>query len=305
MSADNQRANVRLAAKALAPIAAVHQLVIAYGNGPQVGLLALQSAAYTNVEVYPLDVVGAQAEETIGYMIEQELGSLLPLERPLATLLTMVEVDPDDVAFKKPTKFIGPLYLREEAEHLKRTKGWVFKQDGDKWRRVVASPEPKRVFELRSIKWLLEQNTVVIAAGGGGIPTMAVKGAPRKLAGVECVIDRDLASELLARELGADLFVMLTDAEAVCIDWGRPTQRAIRRAAPSALAGLSFSARSMGPKVEAARRFAASTGKPAAIGALADLQRIIVGEAGTTISVQETGITYATDTGPVVRAIGG
>jgi carbamate kinase len=134
---------------------------------------------------------------------------------------------------------------------------------------------------------------------------MAVKGAPRKLAGVECVIDRDLASELLARELGADLFVMLTDAEAVCIDWGRPTQRAIRRAAPSALAGLSFSARSMGPKVEAARRFAASTGKPAAIGALADLQRIIVGEAGTTISVQETGITYATDTGPVVRAIGG
>jgi carbamate kinase len=305
MTADNQRANIRIAAKALAPIAAAHHLVIGHGNGPQVGLLALQGAAYTHVETYPLDVLGAQTEGMIGYMVEQELGNLLPFERPFATILTMVEVDPDDPAFKKPTKFIGPQYLRDEAEHLTRTKGWVFKQDGDKWRRVVASPEPKRIFELRPIKWLLERNTIVIAAGGGGIPTMYVKGANRKLTGVECVIDKDLASELLARELEADLFVMLTDAEAVCIDWGRPTQRAIRRASPSALAGLSFAAGSMGPKVEAARRFAASTGKPCAIGALADLEKIIAGDAGTTISVRETGITFATGTGPVVSAIGG
>ena len=304
MTADNQRANVRIAARALAPIAAAHQLVIGHGNGLQVGLLALQGAAYTNVEAYPLDVLGAQTEGMIGYMVEQELGNLVPFERPFATILTMVEVDPDDPAFKKPTKFIGPLYLREEAEHLTKTKGWVFKQDGDKWRRVVASPEPKRIFEVRPIKWLLEHNTIVIAAGGG-IPTSYVKGANRKLAGVECVIDKDLASELLARELNADLFVMVTDAQAVCIDWGRPTQREIRRASPGALASMSFAAGSMGPKVEAARRFAAATGKPSAIGALADLERIVAGDAGTTISVHETGITYATAPAPVVRAGGG
>src|SRR5215213_4260766 len=230
MTADHQRANVRIAARALAPIAAEHQLVIGHGNGPQVGLLALQGAAYARVEAYPLDVLGAQTEGMIGYMIEQELGNLLPFERPFATLLTMVEVDPDDPGFRNPTKFIGPVYLRDEAERLTRDKGWVFKPDGDKWRRVVASPEPKRIFELRPIKWLLERNTVVIAAGGGGIPVMYEKGKGRRLAGVECVIDKDLASELLARELGADLFVMLTDADAVYANWGTAAQRQIRRA---------------------------------------------------------------------------
>lgn len=293
MTADNQRANVRVAAKALAPIAAQHQLVVGHGNGPQVGLLALQGAAYAKVETYPLDVLGAQTEGMIGYMVEQELGNLLPFERPFATMLTMVEVDPEDPAFKNPTKFIGPVYLREEAERLAQEKGWVFKPDGDKWRRVVASPEPRRIFELRPIKWLLDHGTVVIAAGGGGIPTMYVKGADRKLAGVECVIDKDLASELLARELGADLFIMLTDADAVYVDWGKPTQKAIRRASPDALAAMSFAAGSMGPKVDAACRFARATGHSAAIGALADLERIIKGEAGTTISPDEKGITFA------------
>jgi carbamate kinase len=294
MTADNQRANVRIAAQAIAPLARDHQLVIGHGNGPQVGLLALQGAAYEKVETYPLDVLGAQTEGMIGYMVEQELGNLLPFERPFATMLTMVEVDPKDPAFSNPTKFIGPVYAKAEADQLAKEKGWVFKQDGDKWRRVVASPEPKRIFELRPIKWLLEHNTIVIAAGGGGIPTMYEPGADRKLVGVECVIDKDLASELLARELEADVFVMLTDAEAVYVDWGKPTQKAIRRASPAALAAHSFAAGSMGPKVSAACRFAVATGKRAAIGALPDLEKIINGQAGTTISTDEAGIVYAT-----------
>jgi carbamate kinase len=238
-------------------------------------------------------VLGAQTEGMIGYMIEQELGNLLPFERPFATLLTMIEVDSADPAFQNPTKFIGPVYVKADADHLAAEKGWVFKQDGDQWRRVVASPEPKRIFELRPIQWLLEHDTVVIAAGGGGIPTVYEKGAARKLAGVECVIDKDFASELLARDLGADLFVMLTDADAVYVDWGKPTQKAIRRGSPSALGRMAFAAGSMGPKVAAACRFASATGQRAAIGALADLGKIIAGEAGTTVSAKESGIVYA------------
>jgi carbamate kinase len=292
MTADNQRRNVRIAAEALAPIAREHQLVITHGNGPQVGLLALQGAAYDNVETYPFDVLGAETEGMIGYMIEQELGNLLPFNRPFATLLTMVEVDPADPAFTRPTKFIGPVYDRDEADRLAAGKGWVFRPDGNKWRRVVPSPEPKRIFELRPIKWLLERNTIVIAAGGGGIPTMYT-GQDRMLTGVECVIDKDLASELLARELGADLFVTLTDADAVYDDWGKPTQKRIRRASPLALREMPFAAGSMGPKVEAACRFATATGKTAAIGALADLNRIIAGEAGTTVVSSEADLVYA------------
>ena len=293
MTAENQRKNVRIAAEALAPVANQHQLVIGHGNGPQVGLLALQGAAYEKVETYPFDVLGAQTEGMIGYMIEQELGNLLPFERPFATLLTMIEVDPADPAFNNPTKFIGPVYSKDDADHLAAEKKWVFKQDGDKWRRVVASPMPKRIFELRPIKWLLEHNAVVIAAGGGGIPTMYEKGKQRTLTGVECVIDKDFASELLARELNADLFIMLTDADAVYVDWGKPTQKAIRRASPAALSAMSFAAGSMGPKVDAACRFASATGKKAAIGALADLNAIIAGEMGTTVSTQEAGIVYS------------
>ena len=292
-SAENQRANVRIACEALAPVAREHRLVIGHGNGPQVGLLSLQQTAYGKVDPYPFDVLGAQTEGSIGYMIEQELGNLLPFERPLATLLTMIEVDPGDPAFKNPTKFIGPVYERQDADRIAAEKGWAFKQDGDKWRRVVPSPLPKRIFELRAIKWLLEHNTVVIAAGGGGIPTMYQPGADRKLVGVECVIDKDLATELLARELGADLLVILTDADAVYIDWGKPSQKAIRRAGPDAISAFPFPAGSMGPKVEAACRFARTTGKDAAIGALADLGRIMAGEAGTTVTLKEKGIRYA------------
>ncbi len=293
MSAENQRRNVRIAAESLAPVAREHDLVVGHGNGPQVGLLALQGAAYDKVETYPLDVLGAETEGMIGYMIEQELGNLLPFERPFATLLTMVEVDPQDPAFQNPTKFIGPVYDKADAERLAAEKGWVVKPDGPHWRRVVASPEPKRVFELRPIQWLLEHHTIVIAAGGGGIPAAYEPGTPRKLAGIECVIDKDLATELLARELKADLYVMLTDADAVYADWGKPTQRAIRRAAPDALSAMSFAAGSMGPKVEAACRFARATGKRAAIGELSQLNRILSGEAGTTVDPTAIGIAYA------------
>lgn len=293
MSAENQRRNVRIAAESLAPVAREHDLVIGHGNGPQVGLLALQGAAYEGVETYPLDVLDAETEGMIGYMIEQELGNLLPFERPFATLLTMIEVDPADPAFANPTKFIGPVYAKEEADRLAAAKGWVVKPDGDKWRRVVASPEPKRIFELRPIKWLLERHTIVIAAGGGGIPAAYLPGAERKLGGIECVIDKDLATELLASELGADLYVMLTDADAVYLDWGLPGQRAIRHASPDALSAIPFAAGSMGPKVDAACRFVRRTGKRAAIGGLADLSRIIAGEAGTTIRPDVAGIVCA------------
>lgn len=292
MTAGVQRTNVRVAAEALAPIAAANELVISHGNGPQIGLLALQGAAYKPDEAYPLDVLGAQTEGAIGYMIEQELGNILPFEVPFASILTMIEVSPDDPAFGDPTKFIGPVYDKAEADRIAAEKGWSFKPDGDKWRRVVPSPEPKRIFEIRPLRWLLEKGTVVICAGGGGIPTMYQPGADRKLVGVEAVIDKDLASELLARELDADVFIMLTDADAVFVDWGKPTQRQIRRASPAGLRAFSFPAGSMGPKVDAACRFVAATGRTAAIGALKDLPRIVAGEAGTTIASDVEGVLY-------------
>src|SRR5215510_7528239 len=153
MTAEVQRRNIKVAAEAMAPVAREHQLVISHGNGPQVGLLALQGAAYKPEEAYPLDVLGAETEGMIGYMIEQELGNLLPFEVPFATLLTMVEVDGNHPAFQDPTKFVGPIYEEADANRIRADKGWVFKLDGKKWRRVVPSPQPKRIFEIRPIRW--------------------------------------------------------------------------------------------------------------------------------------------------------
>jgi carbamate kinase len=283
MTAEVQRQNVRIAAQALAPVARQHRLVLSHGNGPQVGLLALQSAAYGDVEPYPLDVLGAESEGMVGYMIEQELGNLLPFEVPFATILTMVEVDPADPAFRDPTKFIGPVYERAEADRLATEKGWDFKPDGAKWRRVVPSPLPRRIFEIRPIEWLLEKGTIVICAGGGGIPTMYAPDGTRTLVGAEVVIDKDRASGLLARQLEADLFVMATDVDGVYLDWGQPTQRLLRRTTPAEMARHPFAAGSMGPKVEAACDFVATTGRRAAIGALAEIERIVAGEAGTIV----------------------
>jgi carbamate kinase len=294
MTAEAQRANIRTAAHALAPIAQEHQLVISHGNGPQVGLLALQGAAYKPDEAYPLDVLGAETEGMIGYMIEQELGNLLPFEVPFATLLTMVEVDGSDPAFGNPTKFVGPVYDQPEADRIKAEKGWTFKQDGAKWRRVVPSPLPKRIFEIRPIRWLLEHGTIVTCAGGGGIPTMYKPGADRTLVGVEAVIDKDLCSELLARDLDADLLIMATDADAVFVGWGTPEAKAIHKANPAEMAKHKFPAGSMGPKVDAACQFAVSTGRTAAIGALADIPGIVGGTKGTLISKQFAGLTWHT-----------
>jgi carbamate kinase len=283
MTADIQRANVRTAAPPLAAVAAEHQLVLSHGNGPQVGLLALQSAAYTDVEAYPLDVLGAQTEGMIGYMLEQELGNLLPFEVPFATILTMVEVDPTDPAFAEPTKFVGPVYQKEEADRLAAQKGWSFAEDGNHWRRVVPSPEPKRIFEIRPIRWLLERDVVVICAGGGGVPTMYDPHEDRILVGAEAVIDKDLASSLLAREVDADVFVMATDVDGVYADWGTPEQRRLERVTPSELRSRSFAPGSMAPKVEAAVRFVEATGNRAAIGGLAEIEGIVEGSAGTQV----------------------
>ncbi len=288
MTAENQRRNVRVAVEALAPLCREHQIVISHGNGPQVGLLALQGAAYSEVGAYPLDVLGAQTEGMIGYMIEQELGNILPFEQPFATILSMVEVDPHDPAFEHPSKPIGPVYTREESERLAAEKGWTMAPDGDKFRRVVPSPRPQRIFQIRPVKWLLEKGCIVICAGGGGIPTMYRPG--RKLQGAEAVVDKDLAGSLLARELEVDQFIMATDADAVYLDWGTPAQRAIRRASPAALRECRFPPGSMGPKIQAAIEFTEATGKTAAIGALHDLVALSEGKAGTIVTNEAEGL---------------
>ena len=293
MSVANQRENVGTACDRLAPIAAQHELVVSHGNGPQIGLLALEEAAYEDTPDAPLDVLGAETQGMIGYLIEQELGNRLPFEKPLATLLTMIEVDPDDPAFSDPTKPIGPIYTKEEADKLGAEQGWVFKPDGDSMRRVVPSPTPRRIFEHRPIRWLLDQGCIVICAGGGGIPTMYEVG--RQLRGVEAVIDKDHASGLLARDIGADILIMATDAPAAFVGFGTPDQRAIASAHPDALAELmgEFAAGSMLPKMIAACDFARASGKPAVIGALTDIEAMLAGTAGTRITTESNGVVYA------------
>ncbi len=281
MTAENQRANVKIAAKALASLAEKHELIITHGNGPQIGLLAMQSAAYKEVEEYPLDVLGSQTEGMIGYMIEQELGNILP-ERHYATLLSMIEVDKNDPAFQSPTKPIGPIYNKEQADVLAKKHQWQYAPDGDGYRRVVPSPQPKKIFETKPIEWLLEKNAIVICAGGGGIPT--IYNDSNQLVGVEAVIDKDRASALLAKQLTADFYIMATDVDAVYIHWKQPDQAAIRSASPESLSAYTFTEGSMRPKVEAGCDFAHSSGKTAGIGALEDIQSILQGDTGTQIN---------------------
>lgn len=281
LTAENQRTNIRAAASRIARIAEDHEIVIAHGNGPQVGLLALQAASYVEVPAYPLDVLGAQTEAMIGYVIEQELGNLLPADQPLATLLTMVEVDPDDPAFSNPTKPIGPVYSREQAEALAASAGWRIAADGDGYRRVVASPEPQRIFEIRPIRQLLDAGTIVVCAGGGGIPT--VFHPDGSLHGVEAVVDKDSTAAMLAAELEADLLVIATDVDGIYADWGAPTERVLDLVTPDQLDALDLAAGSMGPKVRAAARFVRSTGRPAVIGSLDELVSLVAGSAGTRV----------------------
>ena len=283
MTIEVQRRNVRIAAKAIAPLVTEHSIVIVHGNGPQVGLLSLQAEAYQGAEPYPLDVLDAGTQGMIGYLIQQELRSQLPPDRQVVTLLTMIVVDPADSAFANPTKFVGPVYPRETADALAAEKGWAFRQDGQAWRRVVPSPEPRRVLEIEPITWLLDRGAVVICAGGGGIPTVYPSSGPGELVGVEAVIDKDLASELVAEDVGADLFVMATDVDGVYLGWGTPEQRRLATVTPAELSRFEFAAGSMGPKVDAASRFVTKTGRRAAVGSLADIGRIVASDAGTNV----------------------
>ena len=281
LSDENQLANIRRAASQIARIAEGHQLVLTHGNGPQIGLLALQLAAYAGGEAHPLDLLGAQTDGMIGYLLEQELANLLP-GRTIATLLTRIRVSLDDPAFGAPTKPIGPVYGADEAVRIGREKGWAMAADGPGFRRVVASPAPLQVLGLPPIEWLLARGALVIAAGGGGIPVAAPADCFR-LHGVDAVIDKDACSSLLARELGADLLVIATDVDAVYQDFGLPTQRALGRVTPEALAEWRFAAGSMGPKVQAAVAFVQATGRRAAIGSLDHIEAMVDGTAGTQV----------------------
>jgi len=290
LSAENQRENIRVAAGQMAEIHEQHELVIAHGNGPQVGLAALMDAAYTDVDPYPLDVLGAKTIGMIGYIIEQELGNIIPFEDHIITVLTQIVVDPADPAFQNPTKPVGPVYDKAEAEKLQSEKGWAMAPDGEYFRKVVPSPLPQRIIEIDTIKMLVDNGVVVICAGGGGIPV--AYDDESKLFGVEAVIDKDLASGLLAKGLDAEMFVMLTDVPSVYVDFGTEKQRAIRAAHPDAIEVLDFPAGSMGPKVKGACKYVRETGFESAIGQLSDLAAIMSGEAGTLISNDVNGIVY-------------
>lgn len=281
LTAGAQRANIKIAAESLAGIIrAGHQLVITHGNGPQVGLLALQGAAYKPDEAYPLDVLGAETEGMIGYIIEQELENALGHDRPVATLLTQVLVDKDDPAFKKPTKFVGPVYDKEEAETRAKAAGWHIARDGDKWRRVVPSPSPLEIPDMRVLQLLLDQDVVVICAGGGGIPVLRLNDG--SIIGVEAVIDKDAASALLARQLGADALLLLTDVDAIYQDFGTDTAEPIHKLTIAEAEQLDLPAGSMGPKLAAAGNFAESGGI-SGIGRLEDAVAILERRAGTCI----------------------
>ncbi|GJA09089.1 carbamate kinase [Aeromonas caviae] len=284
LEADIQRKNIATAAKTIALIAQEYNVVLVHGNGPQVGLLALQNSAYTKVSPYPLDVLGAESQGMIGYMLIQELKNLMP-SRNVTALLTQVQVDPQDPAFANPTKFIGPVYEEVEARALAAEKQWSVKADGKFFRRVVPSPLPQRIVEGDAIETLIAQGHLIICTGGGGIP---VTWDGQSLTGIEAVIDKDMSAAYLAKQIKADALLILTDADAVYLDWGKPTQRPLRVTSPDELAGVKFDAGSMGPKVEASCEFVKATGGMVGIGSLEDGLAILKGEAGTNIVATHT-----------------
>ncbi|MFF8811276.1 carbamate kinase [Streptomyces pactum] len=280
--AATQLANVRAAVRALAPIAHRHEVVITHGNGPQVGVLALESAADRSLSSpYPFDVLGAETQGMIGYWLLQSLQNALP-GRQICALLNQTLVSATDPAFADPTKFVGPVYGRAEAEQLAAERGWTVKRDGDHWRRVVPSPRPQRVVETRLIRLLLASGAVAVCAGGGGVPV--IRDDTGHLSGVEAVVDKDLTAALLAEALEADALLLLTDVPHVERDHGTPHAAPITHTTPAELRGHDFPAGSMGPKVEAACRFVELTGDMAAIGALQDAQAILDGTAGTIVT---------------------
>lgn len=284
-----QRARVSAAAAITAVLAHDHEVILTHGNGPQVGLLALEAEAYGEIEAYGLDVLNAESQAMIGYLLETALRSHLPA-REIATVLTQVEVAPTDPALTAPTKFIGPVYTQPHAERLRLARGWDVAPDGPHWRRVVPSPTPQRVLQMETIDRLVSAGALVICGGGGGVPvTIAADGT---VSGVEGVVDKDLTAALIAHHLRADALLLLTDVPAVATDWGTPRARNIRAAPPGVLRAQRFAPGSMGPKVEAACRFVEGGGGLAAIGALADASLLLRGEAGTTVRADIPQLTW-------------
>jgi carbamate kinase len=277
-----QESHIQHAVAALAPLARAHDLVITHGNGPQVGMLALESARDSALShPYPFDVLGAQTQGMIGYWLVRALHGAVP-GRAAGCLICQTRVDPEDPAFGDPAKFVGPVYDEDKAHDLAARRGWAVRRDGAAWRRVVPSPEPVEILELPLIRALLDTGVLVVCAGGGGIPVTAdTSGALR---GVEAVVDKDLTAALLARAVGADALLLLTDADAVADGFGTPGARLIRHATPGELRARSFPAGSMGPKVEACCRFVEATGQMAAIGSLDEPGALLRGEAGTIVS---------------------
>jgi carbamate kinase len=271
---------VALACKQIAEVAKDHQVIVTHGNGPQVGLLALQNEAYKKVTPYPLDILGAETQGMIGYMLMQSFKNHLP-DKNIVTLLKQTLVDQHDVAFQNPTKFVGPVYSKEEAEQLALDKNWAVKQDGEHYRRVVPSPTPQSIIEFDIIQKLFQDaSTLLICSGGGGVPVIQHE---NQLRGIEAVIDKDLAASLLARQLDVDLFIILTDVDAVETHFGFPDSQKIHRTTPHALSQMQFPSGSMGPKIQAAIEFVNQTSKTAVIGSLHQLADIIQSKAGTII----------------------
>jgi carbamate kinase len=280
LSAENQYQSIALIADAIGKLAKKYRIAIVHGNGPQVGLLALQNLAYRDVPPYPLDILVAESQGMIGYMLAQQLGAFHPAQ-PVSTLLTRVLVDSEDPAYREPSKFIGPVYEPQQQAELENKYGWSMKLDGKYLRRVVPSPEPKKIIDIDAINLLLAKNHIVICNGGGGVPMVA---SAQGMVGSEAVIDKDLASALLAEALDADHLVILTDADAVYQHWGTPQQKAIRSATTQELAPMAVADGSMGPKIMAVSRFVQRSGKVAHIGALQDIESVLAGTAGTLIT---------------------
>jgi carbamate kinase len=280
LNADTQVRAARAAAGLLARVSSATELVVTHGNGPQVGLLALMSAAYTETAPYPLDLLGSETEGQIGYVLELELDNAIPDQETVA-VLTRVVVDADDPAFSAPSKFIGPVYSESEARPLAHRHGWTVKPDGQNWRRVVPSPRPQRIVQLRAIERLVDEGFLVVCTGGGGIPVVEDRHGRHR--GVEAVIDKDLASALLAVDLHADMLVLATDVPAVYSDYGTPAQRPIAQTTPTGLRSRQFAAGSMGPKVEAVCRFVEHTGARGVIGSLDQIDELVSGRAGTQV----------------------
>lgn len=291
MTADRLRANVKSTCQSLAALAREHEVVITHGNGPQVGLLALQNLAYQEVPAYPLDILGAETQGMLGYVIQQELSHALAGEREVTTVFTTTVVDEHDPAFERPTKFIGPTYSAPDAAQVAAERHWTMAPDGGTFRRVVPSPQPIRVVQAPTVRLLLENGRLVVCVGGGGVP-VKIDDRGRET-GIEAVVDKDLASAALAAELQADSLVILRDGDYVTENWGTPQQRDIKTASAEAISQLTFAEGSMQPKIDAAVRVARAGGRTL-IGPLARLDDLLARKVGTEILGDLTpGIVYA------------